>query len=109
MESFSAACETSANIGIQVTMKTIRSLAARCATMSCSRRCFWSNGAHLPAAAASATDEQIIAFLQKRFRLPSTRNIMLGPPVKTPFSKVMSRTVTMTDDHGATAKVMLFV
>jgi protein-disulfide isomerase len=88
-------------------MKTIRSLAARCATLLLAAALAVQWGP-LPAAAASASDEQIIAFLQKRFRLPSTRNIMLGPPVKTPFAKVMSRTVTVTDDRGATAKVTIF-
>src|SRR5271165_6549520 len=73
---FSAARETSAGIGIQVTMKTIRSLAAGCATLLLAAVLLVQWGP-LPAAAASATDEQIIAFLQKRFRLPSTRNITL--------------------------------
>ena len=63
----------------------------------------------IPAGAAGATDQQIIAFLQKKYRLPNIRNITLGPPVKTPFSKVMSRTVTITDDHGGSFKAMLFV
>jgi len=62
-----------------------------------------------PARAAGATDQQIIAFLQKKYRLPNIRNITLGPPVKTPFSRVMSRTVTITDDHGGSFKAMLFV
>ncbi len=89
-------------------MKTIRSLAARCATTVLLAAVLLVQWGPLPAAAASASDEQIIAFLQKRFRLPSTRNIMLGPPVKTPFAKVMSRIVTVTDDHGATGKVTIF-
>ena len=60
-------------------------------------------------AAAAATDNQLIAFLQKHYRLPSTRNITLGPPIKTPFSKVMSRTVTISDDRGGAVKAMIFI
>jgi predicted DsbA family dithiol-disulfide isomerase len=59
--------------------------------------------------AAAVTDDQLIAFLQKRYRLPSSRNIMLGPPIKTPFAKVMSRTVTITDDRGGSVKAMIFI
>jgi protein-disulfide isomerase len=88
-------------------MKTIRSYAASCVTILLAAMLLVQSHP-LPAAAASASDEQIIAFLQKRFRLPSTRNITLGPPVKTPFGKVMSRTVTITDDRGASAKVTIF-
>jgi protein-disulfide isomerase len=88
-------------------MKTIRSYAASSVTILLAAMLLVQLRP-LPAAAASASDEQIIAFLQKRFRLPSTRNITLGPPVKTPFAKVMSRTVTITDDRGASAKVTIF-
>src|SRR5215469_6132114 len=59
-------------------------------------------------AATTFTDEQLITFLQKRYRLPSTGNIALGAPTKTAFSRVKSRTVTVTDDHGGTFKAMLF-
>ncbi|HEV3113386.1 MAG TPA: thioredoxin domain-containing protein [Candidatus Binataceae bacterium] len=60
-------------------------------------------------AATGVSDDQLIAFLQKHYRLPSTRNITLGPPIKTPFSKVKSRTVTITDDRGGSLKAMIFV
>lgn len=55
-------------------------------------------------AAGGLTDSQIIAYLKKRYRLPEDRNITLGPPIKTPFSKVSSRTVTVTDEHGGAFK-----
>jgi protein-disulfide isomerase len=54
--------------------------------------------------AGGFTDQQLVAFLQKHYRLPSTRNITLGPPIKTPFSKLMSRTVTISDEHGNSLK-----
>src|SRR5262249_40576914 len=102
-----AAWKAAPHIGIQVTMKTIRSYAASCVTILLAAMLLVQLRP-LPAAAASARDEPVIAFLQKRSRLPSTRNITLGPPVKTPFAKVMSRTVTITDDGGASAKVTIF-
>ncbi|HEY2108011.1 MAG TPA: thioredoxin domain-containing protein [Candidatus Binataceae bacterium] len=59
--------------------------------------------------AAAVTDDQLVAFLQKHYRLPSTRNITLGPPIKTPFAKVMSRAVTIADDRGGSVKAMIFI
>lgn len=55
-------------------------------------------------AATSISDDQLIAFLQKHYRLPSNRNITLGPPIKTPFAGLKSRTVTISDEHGASFK-----
>jgi protein-disulfide isomerase len=55
-------------------------------------------------AGGGLSDQQLIAYLQKHYRLPSTRNITLGPPIKTPFSKLLSRTVTVSDEHGNSFK-----
>ncbi len=55
-------------------------------------------------AATSLSDDQLIAFLHQRYRLPTTRNITLGPPTRTPFSRIKSRTVTISDEHGASFK-----
>jgi protein-disulfide isomerase len=62
--------------------------------------------ATLPAsgAAAGVSDSQLITYLKKRYRVPADRNITLGPPIKTPFSKIVSRTVTVTDEHGGAFK-----
>ncbi len=57
-----------------------------------------------PSAAAGVSDSQLISYLKKRYRLPADRNITLGPPIKTPFSRVVSRTVSVTDQHGGTFK-----
>jgi protein-disulfide isomerase len=83
-------------------MKTIRYLAAVSAALLIGLR------GPMPAA-FGASDQQIITFLQKHYRLPSARNIILGPPVKTPFTRVMSRSVTITDDRGNSSKAMLFI
>ncbi len=55
-------------------------------------------------AGGGLTDNQLITYLKKRYRLPDDRNITLGPPLKTPFSKVRSRTVTVIDPHGGAFK-----
>ncbi len=76
---------------------TAAAIAALCASIVVVR------GAALDAATGSG-DDKLIAFLQKHYRLPSDRNIMLGPPLKTPFSGIKSRTVTISDGHGASFK-----
>jgi protein-disulfide isomerase len=55
-------------------------------------------------AGGGLSDNQLITYLKKRYRLPEDRNITLGPPVKTPFSKIKSRTVTVIDQHGGAFK-----
>jgi protein-disulfide isomerase len=50
--------------------------------------------------AGSLTDQQLTVFLQKHYRLPNTQNITLGTPTRTPFGRLVSRTVTVTDPHG---------
>jgi protein-disulfide isomerase len=55
-------------------------------------------------AATSLTDDQLISFLQKHYRLPSNRSITLGPPTRTPFAGLRSRAVTISDEHGSSMK-----
>ena len=98
-----------ANTDTQVLMNQLRSIATRCAAVLVLATAILMIWGPTPGAAAGYTDAQLIAFLQKRFRLPNARNITLGPPTKTPFSKVMSRNVTITNDQGASAKAVLFV
>ena len=81
-------------------MNKLRSIAATCATMLILAALILTIWGPTKSAAAGYTDAQLIAYLQKRFRLPDARNITLGPPIKTPFSRVMSRTVTITSDAG---------
>ena len=89
-----------ATMDTQVIMNKLRSIAATCATVLILSVLILTIWGPTKSAAAGYTDAQLIAYLQKRFRLPDARNITLGPPVKTPFSKVMSRTVTITSDQG---------
>jgi protein-disulfide isomerase len=60
--------------------------------------------APLAKAAGGLTDAQLITYLKKRYRVPEDRNITLGPPVKTPFPKLHSRTVNVIDQHGGAFK-----
>lgn len=94
---------------IQVLMNKLRSFAATCATVLVLSAILLITWGPTPGTAGGYTDAQLIAFLQKRFRLPNAQNISLGPPTKTPFGKVMSRTVTITNEQGASAKATIFV
>jgi predicted DsbA family dithiol-disulfide isomerase len=100
---------TGAIMDTQVIMNKLRSIAAKCATVLIFSALILTIWGPTRGVAAGYTDAQLIAFLQKRFRLPDASNITLGPPTKTPFPKVMSRTVTIGDGHGGSAKAMLFV
>jgi hypothetical protein len=93
----------------RVTMNKILRLAAACAAVVVLCAIILAPRGPALSAATGVSDDQLIAFLQKHYRLPSTRNITLGPPIKTPFSKVKSRTVTITDDRGGSLKAMIFV
>jgi predicted DsbA family dithiol-disulfide isomerase len=96
-------------IDTRVTMDKIVRVAAACAALIVLCAVILAPRGPALSAATGLTDDQLIAFLQKRYRLPSTRNITLGPPIKTPFSKVKSRTVTITDDRGGSLKAMIFI
>ena len=66
-------------------------------------------GRTLAAAIASESTRKIIAFLQKHYRIPSAANITLSAPEKSPsFSKLWTRTLTVTDERGAANKITLF-
>jgi predicted DsbA family dithiol-disulfide isomerase len=98
-----------ANFQASMKMKKIRVAAAACAAILALCTAILILRGPALSAANNFTDQQLISFLQKRYRLPNTRNITLGPPVKTPFSRVRSRTVTITDDHGGSFKATLFI
>jgi protein-disulfide isomerase len=104
-----ARAATGAIMDTQVTMNKLRSIAVTCATVLVFSALILTLWGPAQGVAGDYTDAQLIAYLQKRFRLPDSRNISLGPPVKTPFSNVMSRTVTISDGHGGTGKAVLFV
>jgi protein-disulfide isomerase len=89
-------------------MKTIRSIAATCAAIALLAAVMLVARDSTSRAAGGVTDQQIIVFLQKHFRLPSDRNIQLGPPTKSPFSKLMTRTVTISDSRGGKGKATIF-
>jgi predicted DsbA family dithiol-disulfide isomerase len=90
-------------------MKNIRRFAATFATIVLLAAAFLALHERVLNAAGGYTDDQLIAFLQKRYRLPSIRNISLGPPTKTQFPRLMSRVVTISDDHGGSVKATIFV
>jgi protein-disulfide isomerase len=51
---------------------------------------------------------KIRSFLQKRFKIPQGSNITFGPPQPSAFPGLYSRTVTLTNEQGASAKFTLF-
>jgi len=89
---------------IRVTMNKIPRLAAACAVAVALCASVLVLGGPALNAATRLTDNQLIAFLEKHYRLPANRNITLGPAIKTPFAGLKSRTVTISDDHGNSFK-----
>ncbi len=85
-------------------MKKIRFAAAACAAAFVLGAFLFATRGQDLSAAAGYTDDQLIAFLQKHYRLPSTRNITLGPPVRTPLGRIQSRTITVSDERGGSFK-----
>ncbi|MFZ1888722.1 MAG: thioredoxin domain-containing protein [Candidatus Binataceae bacterium] len=67
-----------------------------------------------PAAASAAVpndavrDQAVKVFLQKKFRIPSIAEINLGPLERTGIKDLYGRTVTVTNDKGQTASVVMF-
>src|SRR5579875_1247990 len=53
-------------------------------------------------------EARVRAFLQKRYKIPESSSIKFGPPEPSGFSGLVSRTVTVTGEQGAVAKVTLF-
>ena len=96
-------------IDTRVTMDKILRVAAASAAMIVLCAIILAPRGPALSAATGLTDDQIIAFLQKHYRLPNTRNIMLGPPIKTPFTKVKSRAVTISDGRGGSVKATIFI
>ncbi len=70
----------------------------------------WSIGNSLAAEGAdsSSHDIKLKTFLQKRFRIPDADAIKLGAPVASPFTGLLSRSMTVTDDKGGSANLTLF-
>lgn len=67
-----------------------------------------------PAAATAAVpsdavrDQAVKVFLQKKFRIPSVEEIKLGPLERTGIKDLYGRTVTVTNEKGQTASVVMF-
>ena len=53
-------------------------------------------------------DQAVKVFLQKKFRIPSVEEIKLGPLERTGIKDLYGRTVTVTNDKGQTASVVMF-
>ncbi len=60
-------------------------------------------------AAPAASDAHLKEFLQKRFEVPDPSWIVLGAPVASPIPGLFSRSVTVSNGRGQTAKLMLFI
>lgn len=60
------------------------------------------------AAGASGSDARLVAYLQKRFRIPDPALISLGPPKPSPIQGLSERTVTVKNETGFKASVQLF-
>ena len=54
-----------------------------------------------------ADDSQLIAYLQKRFRIPNPAQIKLGPPIPTQIPGITGRVLAISNDRG-TVMVNLF-
>lgn len=55
-----------------------------------------------------ARDQAVKVFLQKKFRIPTIQEINLGPLQRTGIDGLYGRTVTVTNDKGQTASVVMF-
>ncbi|MGB6553296.1 MAG: thioredoxin domain-containing protein, partial [Candidatus Binataceae bacterium] len=54
-------------------------------------------------------DQAVKVFLQKKFRIPAIEEIRLGPLERTGIKDLYGRTVTVTNDKGQTASVVMFM
>jgi len=63
-----------------------------------------------PAASASpaSRDDEVKAYLQKRFRIATLEQMSLGPMTPTPLPGIFMRTLTVTNPRGIPASVTLF-
>lgn len=57
---------------------------------------------------ATAGDAQLKEFLQKRFRIPDAKAIVLSPPSPAPIPGLWTRAVTVTSDQGMKVNATLF-
>ena len=53
-------------------------------------------------------DEAVKVYLQRKFRIPSIEELKLGPLERTGIEGLFGRTVTVTNDKGQTASVVMF-
>lgn len=69
--------------------------------------CGQSGAADAPSTTAD-WETKVRTFMQKRFKIPEGSNIKFGPLEASVFSGVFSRSVTITNEQGASAKLTLF-
>ncbi len=55
-----------------------------------------------------ARDQAVKIYLQKKFRIPSITEIQLGPLERTGIDGLYGRSVTVTNEQGQTARVVMF-
>jgi protein-disulfide isomerase len=55
-----------------------------------------------------AQDQAVKIYLQRKFRIPSIEELKLGPLERTGIEGLYGRTVTVTNDKGQTASVVMF-
>jgi protein-disulfide isomerase len=62
-----------------------------------------------PPAASAKSDSELKSFLQKQFRLPSEKEIELGPLKPSPIHGLWTRVVTVTNEQGQRGTAHLFI
>lgn len=65
--------------------------------------------ASTPPAASAKSDAELRSFLQKRFRLPSEKEIKLGPIKPSPIQGLWTRLLTVTNPEGQHGTAHLFI
>lgn len=56
----------------------------------------------------AARDEAVKVFLQRKFRIPAVQEIKLGPLERTGIAGLYGRRVTVTNDKGQSASILMF-
>lgn len=55
-----------------------------------------------------AADARLVAYLQKRFKIPEPENVKLGPAVQSPLPGLLGRAVNLSNARGESVTVTLF-
>ena len=55
-----------------------------------------------------AADARLVAYLQKRFKIPEPENVKLGPAVQSPIAGLLGRAVNLRNARGESVTVTIF-